>query len=306
MLVGLDKADDAIAYKQNENTVLIQSVDFFTPIVDDPYMFGQIAAANSLSDIYAMGAMPKLAMNIVAFPSCLDEEILSEILQGGADKVSESGAILAGGHTVKDDEPKYGLSVTGMVKPENLLTNSGACVGDKLILTKPLGTGIITTAIKAGMADKNSRETVINKMAELNNKAVKPMNEIGVHACTDVTGFGLFGHCWEMASGSNVSVELESEKIPIIESAINLADMGLIPEGAYSNKQYLEENVNICKSVDNKLVDVLYDPQTSGGLLISVAKDKVSELLIELFTAGIDEASVIGEITGKEVGIKLK
>jgi len=306
MLVGLDKADDAIAYKLNDDTVLIQSVDFFTPIVDDPYTFGQIAAANSLSDIYAMGAMPKLAMNIVAFPSCLDEEILSRILQGGADKVSESGAILAGGHTIKDDEPKYGLSVTGMVSPENLLKNSGACIGDKLILTKPLGTGIISTAIKAGMAEENSIEAIITKMAELNNKAVKPMNEIGVNSCTDVTGFGLLGHCWEMAMGSNVSIELDTKSIPFFPGAMDLADMGLIPEGAYSNKEYLEDNVNVGQSVDNKLLDVLYDPQTSGGLLISVAKNKVSELLIELYAAGIDDASVIGEVNGKEARIKLK
>ncbi len=306
MLVGLDKADDAIAYKLSEDMVLIQSVDFFTPIVDDPYTFGQIAAANSLSDIYAMGAMPRLAMNIVAFPSCLDATILAEILQGGADKVSESGAILAGGHTVKDDEPKYGLSVTGMVKPENLLSNSGACVGDKLILTKPLGTGIISTAIKAGMAEENSKEAIITKMAELNNKAVKPMNEIGVNSCTDVTGFGLLGHCWEMAVGSNATIELDTESIPIFPGAMDLADIGLIPEGAYSNKEYLEDNVIISQGVDNKLLDVLYDPQTSGGLLISVAQNKVSELLIELYAAGIDDVSVIGEVTGKEARIKLK
>ncbi len=306
LLVGLDKADDAIAYKLNNKTVLVQSLDFFTPIVDDPYTFGQIAAANALSDIYAMGAKPRLAMNIVAFPTCLDESVLTSILQGGAAKVRESGAILAGGHTLKDDEPKYGLSVTGMVKPEDLLTNSGARPGDRLILTKPLGTGIITTAIKAGITDEGSEDKVIAKMAELNNKALVPMRKVGVNACTDVTGFGLLGHCWEMAQGSNACIVLSLEDLPIFPGTIDYAERGLVPGGAFSNRNYLEENVQIAENIEDKIINILYDPQTSGGLLIAVPGDKANELLKELNSAGIANATVIGVVTEGDAAIRVK
>ena len=305
LIVGLDKSDDAIAYQLNEEQIIIQSIDFFTPIVDDPYMFGQIAAANALSDIYAMGGQPLTAMNVVGFPSCLDREILSEILQGGSDKVSEAGAIIAGGHTVEDDEPKYGLSVMGQTKPGQLLTNDNAQVGDKLILTKPLGMGIVSTAIKGGTADEQVAQEVIAAMARLNNKAGQVMHDFGVNACTDITGFGLLGHALELAKGSNLQIEINAKGVPVFEQVIDYAEMGLVPAGAYSNQEYLEEDIDFAADIEDSLIDILYDPQTSGGLLISVPKEQASDLLIELYSLGVDDAAVIGEVVAGSAGIKV-
>ncbi len=305
LLVGLDESDDAIAYQLNQEQVLINSVDFFTPVVNVPYLYGQIAAANALSDIYAMGGKPQLAMNIVGFPSCLNDDILQDILQGGADKVAEAGAILAGGHTIQDDEPKYGLSVTGLVTPEKLLTNSNAQVGDQLILTKSIGTGILATAIKGGMASEKERKTVIESMSTLNNKSAEVMQEIGVNACTDVTGFGLLGHTWEVAAGSGVEITIQGADVPCFEPSKEYVEMGLVPEGGYSNKEHFADKVEADEQIDSTLIDLLFDPQTSGGLLISVPQERATDLLLALDDAGVSEAMVVGEVTGQQPKIKV-
>ena len=249
---------------------MIQTVDFFTPIVDDPYMFGQIAAANSLSDVWAMGGEPKVALNIVGFPNCLDPSILGEILKGGADKVMEAGAVLVGGHTIQDDEPKYGLCVSGFVHPKKIFKNYGCRPGDKLILTKQIGNGIVNTAIKAEMASERAIKEAETVMSSLNKKAKEVEEKYDVSACTDVTGFGLLGHGAEMATASGVCLNLDVRKIPYFADAVEYAKMGLIPAGAYKNRGHSEQYVDI-GSTPEHYVDLLYDPQTSGGLLISVA-----------------------------------
>ena len=238
LLVGIETSDDAAIYKVTEDIALIQTVDFFTPIVDDPYTFGQIAAANSLSDVYAMGGEPKIALNIVGFPNCLDPAVLGEILAGGADKVKEAGAVLVGGHSVQDDEPKYGLCVSGFVHPKKIFKNYGCRPGDILILTKQIGTGIVNTAIKAEMASEAAVKEAVTVMASLNKKAKEVVEKYDVSACTDITGFGLLGHCVEMASASEVTFELHVEDIAYLEEAISYAQMGLIPAGAYKNRGY--------------------------------------------------------------------
>lgn len=299
LLVGIDTSDDAAVYKINETTALIQTVDFFTPVVDDPYTFGQIAAANSLSDIYAMGGEPKLAMNIICFPNCLTTETMTEILRGGNDKVLEAQAMIVGGHTVEDDEPKYGLTVTGFASPEDIVTNSNSKPGDYLILTKPLGIGIINTAIKADMVEKETYEKSVKIMSTLNKKAKDAMMKVGVNACTDVTGFGFLGHTLEMAKGSNTTIKLFSDKIPTIKEAHDFANMGIIPAGAYSNKTFIGDDVIFSDNIKESLKDILYDPQTSGGLLISVDRNKANELLKEL--ENIDtEFSIVGEVIEKK------
>lgn len=298
--MGYESSDDAAVYKINEELAIIQTLDFFTPVVDDPYLFGQIAAANSLSDIYAMGGEPKLAMNIVCFPDCLDPTILSEILKGGYDKVEEAGALLVGGHSVSDDEPKYGLSVTGFVNPNRVYTNNNAKVGDVLILTKPLGLGIINTALKGEMVDEESLEEAINVMRTLNKYAKEAMDKISiVNSVTDITGFGLLGHGYEMAKGSNVTLKIFSQSIPIIEKAKEYASMGLIPAGAYSNKNYLGDNVSFDENVPEAIRDILYDPQTSGGLLISVPKELSGELMKALKNLPT-KYGIIGEVVERE------
>lgn len=298
--MGYESSDDAAVYKINEELAIIQTLDFFTPVVDDPYLFGQIAAANSLSDIYAMGGEPKLAMNIVCFPDCLDPTILSEILKGGYDKVEEAGALLVGGHSVSDDEPKYGLSVTGFVNPNRVYTNNNAKVGDVLILTKPLGLGIINTALKGEMVDEESLEEAINVMRTLNKYAKEAMDKISiVNSVTDITGFGLLGHGYEMAKGSNVTLKIFSQSIPIIEKAKEYASMGLIPAGAYSNKNYLGDNVSFDENVPEAIRDILYDPQTSGGLLISVPKELSDELMKALKNLPT-KYGIIGEVVERE------
>ena len=306
LLVGIETGDDATVYKINDEKALIQSVDFFTPVVDDPYLYGQIAASNALSDIYAMGGKPFLAMNIVGFPECLSKDLLVQILQGGADKVKEAGASMAGGHTVKDDEPKYGLSVTGFVHPDNLLTNSNAKPGDKLILTKPLGTGIIISAIKGGLEDGGIENAAVKSMVELNDKPVEVLKKYKVNACTDITGFGLMGHLTEMVKGSHVEITIDTEEVPIFEGAVDYAQMGLFPEGGYANKENYEEMVSKKMNIDASIEDLLYDPQTSGGLLFSVPGETASDVLIELYSLGVDDAAVIGEVNEGEDGIILR
>lgn len=298
MLVGLDTSDDAAVYKMNEDTALIQTLDFFTPMIDDPYIFGQIAASNSLSDVYAMGGKPLVAMNIVCFPSCHDMNVLAEILKGGFDKVKESGALLVGGHTVDDKEPKYGLSVSGIVNPNKVLSNATAKVGDKLIITKPIGVGILNTAMKENLVSKEVSDKVIEVMIHLNKYAAKSFDSIDVNSVTDITGFGLLGHVLEMAKASDVSIEIESDKVPVLEGAIEMAKMGIIPGGMYRNKQYISKDVDI-KSVECYMEDILYDPQTSGGLLISVKSDLAEELIKDMKNNGSIEAKIIGSVKQK-------
>ena len=299
LLIGLDTADDAAVYKLNEEMALIQTLDFFTPMIDDPYIFGQIAAANSLSDVYAMGGTPTVAMNIVCFPSCHDMNVLAEIMKGGFEKVKESGALLVGGHTVDDKEPKYGLSVSGIVHPNKVLSNATSKPGDVLILTKPLGVGILNTAMKANLVSKNTEQKVIEVMTHLNKYAAKSFEKINVSSVTDITGFGLLGHALEMAKASNVSMHIDSKEVPILDESIDMARMGIIPAGMYRNKQYIECDVDMI-DVDEAIRDILYDPQTSGGLLVSVQREYAEQLIIDMKNTGSIEAKIIGYVTSKE------
>ncbi len=297
MIVGLDQADDAGVYKVTDDLAIIQTVDFFTPIVDDPYWFGQIAAANALSDVYAMGGVPKTAMNLVAFPiKDMDISVLRQILQGGLDKMKEAGVVLVGGHSVEDKELKYGLSVTGFIHPDRILTKKNLKTGDRLILTKPLGTGIINTAIKGGLASKEITDTVTRLMATLNRDAAEIMKGYPVHACTDITGFGLLGHIAEMIIDTGFSIKLTSKTIPIIPETLEYAGMGLVPAGTYNNREFRECMVDFAPSVDSLVQDVLFDPQTSGGLLICVDRKNADELLEKLKEKGMANAAIIGEV----------
>ncbi len=278
---------------------MIQTVDFFTPIVDDPYMFGQIAAANSLSDVWAMGGEPAVALNIVGFPNCLDPAILGDILAGGAMKVKEAGAVLVGGHSVQDDEPKYGLCVSGFVHPDKIFKNYGCRLGDILVLTKQIGSGVVNTAIKADMASASAIREAQTVMASLNKKGKQLVEKYDVSACTDITGFGLLGHCVEMASASEVTFEIRVKDIAYFEDAIAYAKMGLVPAGAYKNRGYSIDKVET-GGVEEHYLDLLYDPQTSGGLLISVAPDNLKDLLSDVQKAGMDTTvSVIGKVAEK-------
>jgi len=297
VIVGLDRADDAGVYRISDDLALIQTVDFFTPIVDDPYWFGQIAAANALSDVYAMGGTPKTAMNLVGFPiKSMDIGILRQIIQGGVDKLTEASTVLIGGHSIEDKELKYGLSVTGFVHPARVLTKKNLQAGDQLILTKPLGTGIINTAIKGGLASDELIDTVTRLMATLNRDAAEVMMNFPVHACTDVTGFGLLGHLAEMVAGSGLGVHIQANRVPILKEALEYAAMGLIPAGMYKNRKFREYMVDFSTSVDILIQDVLFDPQTSGGLLICVAQDSSKDLLYRLKEKGILWAEIIGEV----------
>ena len=298
LLVGLETSDDAAVYKLNNDSALIQTLDFFTPMIDDPYIFGQIAAANSLSDVYAMGGKPIVAMNIVCFPSCHDMNVLAEILKGGFDKVKESGALLVGGHTVDDKEPKYGLSVSGIVHPDKVLSNATSKAGDKLIITKPIGVGILNTAMKEGLVDKEVSEKVIETMIHLNKYAAMSFDNIEVNSVTDITGFGLLGHALEMAKASNVSIEIDSKEVPILEGAVDMARMGIIPAGMYRNKEYIGKDVST-NNIATEIEDILYDPQTSGGLLISVREELADMLIKDMKKNGSIEAKVIGEVKEK-------
>lgn len=298
LLVGLETSDDAAVYKLNENTALIQTLDFFTPMIDDPYIFGQIAASNSLSDVYAMGGKPLVAMNIVCFPACHDMNVLAEILKGGMDKVKESGALLVGGHTVDDKEPKYGLSVSGVVHPDKVLSNATAKVGDKLVITKPIGVGILNTAMKEGLVDEETSKTVVETMVHLNKYAAMSFENIDVNSVTDITGFGLLGHVLEMAKASDVSIELEANEIPVLNGAIEMAKMGIIPAGMYRNKQYISKDVYL-ENIDESTEDILYDPQTSGGLLVSVPGEFAQILVEDMKKNGSIEAKIIGTVIEK-------
>jgi selenide,water dikinase len=297
VLVGLDRADDAGVYKVSDELALIQTVDFFTPIVDDPYWFGQIAAANALSDVYAMGGIPKTAMNLVAFPvKDMDLSVLRAVIQGGIDKLAEAETVLIGGHSIEDKELKYGLSVTGFVHPARVLTKQNLQPGDGLVLTKPLGTGIVNTAIKAGMASADLTESVTRLMAALNRIAAETMARFDVHACTDVTGFGLLGHLAEMVNGSGCSVRVFAERIPVIKDALTFAAMGLIPAGAYKNREFRAGMIEVADGVARERQDMLFDPQTSGGLLICMPEAQAEDLVAALKDAGLGDAAKVGEI----------
>lgn len=296
LIVGFDKSDDASVYKINDETALIQTVDFFPPIVDDPWLFGQIAAANAISDVYAMGGEPRLALNVLCVTDGLREEWIREILRGGYDKAYEAGVVISGGHTIRGGEPLYGLAVTGFAHPERILKNDAAKPGDVLILTKPLGVGILTTAAKAGLTEQALMDKIYRQMATLNRDACRIMRDFPVHGCTDVTGFGLMGHSAEMARGSGCTLHLEVGKIPYHPEALELADMGLVPAGAYRNREFAEPSVKVRGDVSRAMQDILYDPQTSGGLLIAVGESEGAELLRRL-RSEIPAAAVIGYVT---------
>lgn len=294
--MGLDPPDDAGVYKLNEETALVQTLDFLTPVTDSPYEFGLIAAANSLSDVYAMGGEPVTVMNIVCFPSCdLPEDVLSETLRGGLDKIHESGATLVGGHSVDDPEFKYGLSVTGIVHPDKVLTNAGAQEGDIVILTKPIGTGVMATAIKARLATRQNIEESVAVMSRLNKGAADVMKEFSIHACTDVTGFGLAGHLLEMAKGSGKNIIIHTEKIPLLKNALDFAKMGFVPAGAHKNRKFFESLTRIDPGLDKAVIDLMFDPQTSGGLLITLNEKEAHAFIEKMKTNGL-EAWIIGEI----------
>jgi selenide,water dikinase len=292
---------DAGVYRLRDDCALVQSIDFFTPIVDDPLSFGRIAATNALSDLYAMGARPLTAMNLVGFPKCLDQEVLVAILKGGAEKLAEAGAVMVGGHTIDDDEPKYGLAVTGLVDPARMISTVGALPGDLLLLTKPLGTGILATALKGEVIGEEQMGEAIRSMQTLNKAASEAMCEVGVHACTDITGFGLLGHALELAEASGVGLVVEAGALHVFPLVLEMAAIGLVPAGSYHNREhYLPQVVNR-DELQPELVDILADPQTSGGLLIAVAPDRLPILQAALRQRGVI-AFTIGRATDEHPG----
>jgi len=301
VLVGFGTLDDAGIYRLNEHQALVQTVDFITPVVDDPYTYGEIAVANALSDVYAMGGQPLTALNVVCFPSGLDPQILNAILRGGLAKLQEAGVALMGGHTVDDPEIKFGLSVTGIVDPARLWTNAGAQVGDVLLLTKPLGIGAITTGIKQGVASQEAIQVALNSMRTLNRAARDAVATVGIHACTDVTGFSLLGHLYQMLRASGVTARLASAQAPFLTGALELARQGIGPGGTARNKDYFGPHVTVGTGVEAAVVSLLFDPQTSGGLLVSAAGDKKDALLTALEQANCP-AFVIGEVTQESAG----
>jgi selenide, water dikinase len=302
VIVGLDRADDAGVYRVSDEIAIIQTVDFFTPIVDDPYWFGQIAAANALSDVYAMGGVPKTAMNLVAFPiKQLGINVLRKVLQGGLDKMKEADVALVGGHSVEDAELKYGLSVTGFIHPDRILTKKNLKPGDQLILTKPLGTGIINTAIKRGQASDDVVDRVTRQMATLNRDAARIMEHYRVNACTDITGFGLLGHLAEMVEKSGCGIQINAEAVPVIPETFDYAEKGLIPGGCKKNREFRQHMVDFVSSIGNSFQDILFDPQTSGGLMIAVELEDAADLLADLRKNGMVEADVVGEVLAEPV-----
>lgn len=278
LLVGYDKSDDASVYAVSDELALVQTVDFFPPIVDDPFLFGQIAAANALSDVYAMGAEPKLAMNVMCIAPQMGQDAVKAVLEGGYSKAYEANVLITGGHTIEDKEPKYGLAVTGFVHPDKLLRNSSAQEGDVLILTKPLGVGILMTAAQGDFVEDGLLKKLYAQMAFLNKTARDTMLQYDIHGCTDVTGFGLLGHACEMARGSQKTIYFDVSSIPYYQEAYHMAAMGLVPAGAYRNRDFVGKDVVMNQAVAEPLLDILYDPQTSGGLLIAVAEKDAAAL----------------------------
>jgi selenide,water dikinase len=303
LLVGMATGDDAGVYRIAPDLALVSTVDFFPPIVDDPYDFGQIAAANALSDVYAMGARPLTAMNLVAFPKQgLALEVLHEILRGGAEKLAEAGVALVGGHSVTDPEPKYGLAVTGLVDPARVVTNAGARPGDVLVLTKPIGVGIIATALKQGAADATSVRRAIESMARLNRRAAELMVEEGAHACTDITGYGLLGHALEMATASGVSLRIGYRDVPHFPAALELLLQGIAPGGLGTNRRAFSEKTGFDEAIPETWRDLLFDPQTSGGLLVALPESGAARFVERLVAEGSGSAAVIGRVERREHG----
>jgi len=302
--VGLDPSDDAAVYKISEDAAIIQTLDFFPPVVDDPYDYGAIAAANAMSDVYAMGGEVVLALNICGFPPDMDPAIVAEILRGGAEKVAEAGAVLAGGHTLDDREPKYGLAVMGIVHPERVLTKAGARPGDVLVLTKPLGVGIITTALKGDMAEPAHVAAAVESMKRLNRKAAQLMQQVEVHACTDITGFALLGHAQEMAALSGVRIRFYLERLPFLEGAKGYAEDWLFPGGTCRNQKHYSPWVRFAPGIPEEMQMLLFTPETSGGLLIAVAGGELERLLV-LFQAEGQEHWVVGEVVEGE-GVEVR
>ncbi len=301
----MESAADACIIRISDELAIVQSLDFFTPVVDDPYEFGQIAAANSLSDIYAVGAKPLCAMNIVCFPvKKRPAKILEKILQGGIDKIHEAGALLAGGHSVEDREPKYGLSVTGLVHPERFISNSGAMPGDVLVLTKPVGTGVLATAHKAGMLKDDLLQRMISVMKRLNKYASEAMQKAGAHAATDITGFGLAGHALEMAVASGCRMEIHASRVPLFREALDFMKMGMIPEGDYANRRFCTKLVHVSGQVPQELAELMFDAQTSGGLLISIGPEGLESLMASLDAAN-EEFGVVGRVVAGTPGIEI-
>lgn len=294
LLVGLNDPDDAAVYRINDTTAIVQTMDFFPPVVDDAYAFGAIAAANALSDVYAMGGEALLALNIAAWREDLPLETLSDIFRGAADKVAEAGAAIAGGHTITDDEPKFGLAVTGLVHPDHIVTKGGARVGDILVLTKPLGSGLITTAGKNGVASSAHLQNAIDWMTRLNRGAAQAMQAVGVKCATDVTGYGLLGHAYEIAEASGVALRFRADALPVLDGALEYARKRQIPGGAGRNKLYLEGKVEFSKALDNELYEILFDPQTSGGLLVAVPPAQLDAL-----TRALDSRGTANWVIGK-------
>ena len=303
LLVGFDKSDDASVYKISDDLALVQTVDFFPPIADDPYLFGQIAATNALSDVYAMGGEPKLCLNIMAVPETMPREAVHDILRGGYDKVYEAGALITGGHSILDEEPKYGLAVTGFVHPDKMLTNSAARPGDVLVLTKPIGIGVLTSAGKADLLTGDTVDFMNRMMITLNKSARDVMVRYEVHACTDVTGFGLMGHGFEMAQGSDVELHIDVQAIDLIPEALEFARMGVLPAGMYRNRTFAEPGVDV-GDTELAVQDLLFDPQTSGGLLMAVAPSDADALLSELRGA-VPSAQRIGTVAAFRGGKRI-
>ncbi|MBN1547251.1 MAG: selenide, water dikinase SelD [Syntrophaceae bacterium] len=304
LIVGMEHSEDAGVYRLREDLAIIQTLDFFTPIVDDPYIFGQIAVVNALSDVYAMGGRPVTAMNIVCFPiKTMPLSILRDILRGGMDKMKEAGVLLVGGHSVEDDELKYGLSVTGVIHPDKVLLNRGGQAGDKLILTKALGTGIVSTAVKAGVADEALQAKSVQRMATLNKQAAEMLEGLKtVHACTDVTGFGFLGHSCEIIENANIGMRIYAQRVPYFDELKKLLDDMIIPGGTVRNKRHRADQVVIDPACPDWMMDILFDPQTSGGLLIVLGADEAEVLLRNMHDAGMEDAALVGEITDSPKG----
>ena len=300
----MEHAEDAGVYKLRDDLAIIQTVDFFTPIVDDPYTFGQIAVTNALSDVYAMGGRPLTAMNIVCFPvKKMDMSILHRILHGGLDKMREAGVLLIGGHSVEDDEPKYGLAVTGVIHPDKVLLNRGARAGDRLILTKPLGTGIVSTALKGGLAGDELVAKSVKYMTTLNKDAAELMQEMpDVHACTDITGFGFLGHACEMIENSDVGMMIHASSVPYFHEIREFVEMEVVPGGLQRNREYRSKLIEVDPSCPDWMVDILFDPQTAGGLLIALPEGQAAKVVGKMHARGITEAAIVGEVISEPKG----
>lgn len=287
--------EDALAFDLGNNRVMVQSVDFFPPMVDDPYIFGQVAAANAISDIYAMGCEPSIALNLLCIPSCLEDNVMQQILKGGVDKAIEANCVIAGGHTISDPTPKYGLCVTGFGTKDNLWKNHGAKINDYLVLTKKIGVGVVNTATKADMVDEKLKKEALLSMTTLNKKAKEVASNYKISCATDVTGFSLIGHSIEMVGNENYSIKIDSNKVPFFDGVLELARFGLLAEGMYHNRDFSDKKVTYLNEIKTEVIDLLHDPQTSGGLLLALNKEDAQKLVKEL-----DDAWIIGEVIEKQ------